>query len=271
MDYLRKLQPDRNLTGLIPALVMVASVAIAWALAGLVLASKVLSALVLLYAVFSFATSIRTRNAGYLWAALFQAAQGILFLSLALDPPLYRLSVLSRLALVALIFFGILTVYFTFTKKMKWRGREVFELAAAAVEEAGEGYTSRPMPAGKLEYSKQDLLGFAEFVRRHLIAGTYQDDSRILMVPIKMGDEFHYMLRLRDPLRDETWVSFDFEGNLSVHIAQKDYLEFRDALSFDQLCEGLGKLFVEFFESFRRGEAVRVIQRMDALKLSPFS
>jgi hypothetical protein len=271
MDYLRKLQPDRNLTGLIPALVMAASVAIAWALAGLVLASMVLSVLVLLYAVFSFATSIRTQNAGYMWAALFQAAQGILFLSFALDPPLYRLSAISRLALVALIFFGVLTVYFTLAKKMKWRGREVFELAAAAVEEAGEGYTSRPLPAGKLEYSKQDLLGFAEFVRRHLIAAIYQDESRILMVPIKMGDEFHYMLRLRDPLRDETWVSFDFEGNLSVHIAQKDYLEFRDALSFDQLCEGLGKLFVEFFESFRRGEAVRVIQRMDALKLSPFS
>ena len=225
---------------------------------------------VFLYALFSYAIWLRTRNTGYLWAGLYQTAMGTFFLSHSPDPFQGPLSLLGRISLVATIFFAIPLFYSALTKRMKWRGREVLELAAAKVEETEEGYTSRPLPLGKLEYSLQELLAFAKFVQRHLIAATYRQAGRVLMVPIKMGDEFHFMLSMRDPIQ-ETWVSFDPEGNISANISHKDYLEFREGLSFDQLCDGLGQLFVEFFQAFRRGEAVRVIERMDSLSLSPLS
>ncbi len=271
MDYLRKLKPDHSLSGAIPAFVIAMCFAMSWAIAGLGIALIVLSALVFLYALFSYATWLRTRNPGYFWSGVYQTAIGIFFLSHASDPFQGPLSLVGRVSLVATIFSGIILAYIILTKKMKWRGREVLELAAMNVEETGEGYTPRPLPLGKLEYSKQELLSFARFMHRNLIAATYRERERIFMVPIKLGDEFYYMFRLRDPVQEETWVSFDFDGNLSVNIAQKDYLEFREGLSFDQLCDGLGQLFVEFFEAFRSGEAVRVIERMDSLKLSPLS
>jgi hypothetical protein len=271
MNSIRKLKPDQSLTGALPVFVIMMCFAISWAIAGLGIALIVLSMLVFLYALFSFATWLRTQNLGYFWAGLYQTALGTFFLSYSSDPFHAPLSMVGRISLVIAIFSGILLFYAVLTKKMKWRGREVLELAAMKVEETGEEYTSRPLPLGKMEYSKQELLSFANFVRRHLIAATYREGDRIFMVPVKMGDEFHYMLRLRDPIQEETWVSFDSKGNLSVNIAQKDYLEFREGLSFDQLCDGLGRLFVEFFEAYRRGEAVRVIERMDSLKLSPLS
>jgi hypothetical protein len=64
-----------------------------------------------------------------------------------------------------------------------------------------------------------------------------------------------------------TWIAFDSEGNITVNISKADYMDFRDELSFDQLCENLGKLFAEFMEYYRKGEAGRIIYRLDELKL----
>ena len=43
-------------------------------------------------------------------------------------------------------------------------------MAAADVDESGNGYTSRPMTAGKVEFSQQQIMEFANFARRKLIA-----------------------------------------------------------------------------------------------------
>jgi len=53
-------------------------------------------------------------------------------------------------------------------------------------------------------------------------------------------------------------------------VSQRDYLDFREALSFDKLCQSLGDLFVEFVGLFQRGESVRILDRLDAVGLSMF-
>jgi hypothetical protein len=53
-----------------------------------------------------------------------------------------------------------------------------------------------------------------------------------------------------------------------VHISQKDYLNYREPLAFDKLCESLGRLFIEFAEQHRNGEGVRIIDRMNALQMN---
>jgi hypothetical protein len=53
-----------------------------------------------------------------------------------------------------------------------------------------------------------------------------------------------------------------------VHIAQKDYLDYREPLAFDQLCTSLGQVFIAFFELYNKGEGVRVIDRMDDLQIA---
>jgi hypothetical protein len=173
--------------------------------------------------------------------------------------------------ITGIIFFGVLIVYLAATKKIKWRGREIFELAAETVEEAGNGYTPRPRPVGKVEFSKQELLAFARFCARNLIAVIYLSPRQATFVPIKMGDEYSFLFRSTGSQQEQTWISFDFDGEASVHISQKDYLDYKEPLAFDKLCESLGQLFIEFAGMHQRGEGVRIIDRLDALRLSYFS
>jgi hypothetical protein len=66
-------------------------------------------------------------------------------------------------------------------------------------------------------------------------------------------------------------VAFDFDGNVSAHVSRDDYADYREELSLDALCESLAQLFVGFLEQFKKGEARRIVERLDAVSLSPVS
>ncbi len=176
-----------------------------------------------------------------------------------------------KFAVVLTIVFLVWLILLAATKKIKWRGREVLEMAAAPVEETGNGYTSRPLPAGKVEFSQQEIMEFAHFARRNLIAVSYVGKDKVIFVPVMMGREGSFILGLKSDYTDETWVSFDFDGNVTVNISHRDYLEYTEALSFNQLCTSLGNLFIDFIETYHRGEGVRIIDRMNALRVGVFS
>ena len=173
--------------------------------------------------------------------------------------------------LTGAITFGILLVFFGVNRRLQWRGREIFELAAESVDEVGNGYTHRPRPVGKVEYSLHELRGFARFAARHMMTLPFLTSKSITLVPLKMGDEFFRFLGLLGDYRDATWVNFDVGGEVSVHIAQKDYLEYREPLAFDQLCTSFGQLFIDFLDLYSKGEGIRAIDRMDELKIPFFS
>jgi hypothetical protein len=124
---------------------------------------------------------------------------------------------------------------------------------------------------GKVEYSPQQISDFARFLARNLIALAYSTSKTFTLVPIKMGDEFGRLLGLSGDDWDATWVNFDVDSEVSVHIAQKVYLDYRQPLSFDQLCTSLGQVFIDFFELYKKGEGLRVIDRMDDIKIPVFS
>jgi len=178
---------------------------------------------------------------------------------------------MMMLALLFTVVFLIGMVYLQATKKIKWRGREILELAAAPVEETGNGYTPRPLASGKTDYTKEQIMEFAQFARRNLIAVSYIGKDKVVFVPVMMGREFGYILGLKSDYIDQTWVSFDFDGNVSVNISHRDYLEYKEALSFDQLCASLGNLLIDFIETYQRGEGVRIIHMMDEVGVGIFS
>jgi hypothetical protein len=104
-----------------------------------------------------------------------------------------------------------------------------------------------------------------------MIALPYFSTRNITLVPIKMGEEFGRLLGMSGDYRDATWVNFDVNGDVSVHISQRDYLDYREPLAFDQLCISLGQVFVDFLELYNKGEGVRVIDRMNDLNIGVFS
>jgi len=127
------------------------------------------------------------------------------------------------------IFFGVLIIYLAATKKIKWRGREVFELAAGPVETVGDGYTSRPRPIGRVEFTKGEILAFARFATRNLISIVYYGKAGHLCAR-KNGQRVHLSVQAARLRHEVTWINFDFEGEVSVHIAQKDYLDYQQPL-----------------------------------------
>ena len=95
--------------------------------------------------------------------------------------------------------------------------------------------------------------------------------DKVVFVPITAWREFPFIMGLKSDYTDETWVAFDFNGDVSVNISHRDYLNYNEELSFDKLCESLGNLFIEFMVMFQRGEGTRIIDRMNTIGVSPFS
>lgn len=270
MYVIHKLKPDRSVTGLIPAIIALTC----GALLGIFFGSRVAFTFIAIFfwgfALYTFLAFVRTMNSGFLIAVLYQVFAGIVVFTQPSTRFVER-STTTMFALLCTIFFLVWLIYLMITKKIKWRGREVLELAAAPIEEIGNGYTARPLPAGKTEFTQHQIMEFTEFARRNLIAVSYVGKDRVVFVPVMMGREFPFIVGLKSDYINETWVAFDFEGNISVNISHRDYLEYRESLAFDKLCESLGNLFVEFIEMYQRREGIRIIDRMNAVGIGIFS
>jgi len=270
MSIMSKLKPDRNITGVIIPFSIVPVFGLSTLIFGLHAGLLTLAVFMLVYSLFYLYIFVRTWNTAQLVICAEGAFFGFMFL--VFEPNFGTNSVGSKEFKAAyisgVIFFGLLLVSLALTRRLKWRGREIFELAGESVDETGNGYTSRPRPVGKVEYNLQQMHAFARFCARHLIALPYVSSKNITLVPIKMGEEFGRLLGLSGDYRDASWVNFDVNGEVSVHISQKDYLDYRELLAFDQLCTSFGQVFIDFFELYNKGEGIRVIDRMDDLKLS---
>lgn len=211
-------------------------------------------------AVLEAVTLIRTRNAVSFIPLSFYTLNALVFLSLFRKSP--RLITLI-LSIGALTFF-ILLMAALFTRKLKWRYREVLELAARSVNEAADGFTPRPFPAGKTNVAREDLIGFSRFLLKHVIAYPYVEEDRVvLVVPENM---FPHLLGLKRSYTNSTQVAFSFNGDVAVRIIEKDYKKYTEELTFDQLCRSFGHLFVTFLELHKQGDENEIIQRMNALR-----
>jgi len=208
----------------------------------------------------------RTKNTGFLWLAL-----AFFFITVfagqiaftGLDNPRTQ----NIPFIVAIIFAGIIIIYLFVGKKLKWRTREILELAAMPVSETKNGFSGRPLPSGKIKGTSFEIKSFAEFLQKNLIALPCFEDRKVVFSLIS---SYSKQIGLKRGYSDGSWVSFDEDGNVAVLITKNDYLKYKDVFSFDQLCASLGNLFVEFFELYKNGDGVRIIDRFNALKLNPF-
>lgn len=273
MSLIRKLKPDTRITGAAVPLSMLPIFGLAALIFGLPVGMRVLMAMIAAFGLYYLFVFLRTGNAPHLFVAIYAAfLTGMVFVGETyirvqrFDNPEYGLAYFT-----GLIFFSGGMIYLFFTRKIKWRGREVLELAAEPVEESGNGYTARPRPVGRVEFSPEQLRGFARFAARNLIALPYETSKNLTLVPVRMGEEYGRLLGLSGDFRDATWVNFDFGGEVSVHIARGDYLDYREPLAFDALCNSLGQLFIEFFDLYQKGEGVRIIDRMNDLRIGILS
>ena len=161
----------------------------------------------------------------------------------------------------------ILNAYNIFTRKVKWRKREILELAAFPVNENTNGFSERPKPVGKKDFKHNEILEFAHFLSKKLIAIPYIEKDQVVMTITKKY--VPHLFNFKNSYNNETYVSFNFNGEISVNISKEDYQMYKDTLTFDKLCDSLGNLFKEFLEFFKKGESSSIIDRLNSLNLSP--
>lgn len=230
----------------------------------------VLGGIFLLVSVMPFITFWRTRNAGFLAVAMYLVFAGLMCVS---APPAIEDKSelgLTPLFLVGMYILMLVVGYLTFNRKLRWRGQEIFELAAMTVEDTGDSFTARPRPAGQVPISKTEMIRFVDFITTNLIAFAFREDKRIVFVLTLPGNDLPYLLGIKKDYLEDTWVAIDYDGNISVNITEDDYLLFKQDLDFDQLCQSLGDVFIEFLELSKNGQESQIIDRMNALRLNPF-
>ena len=220
----------------------------------------VLCVMPLLAAIAHFVSLIKTKNWGYLIPMFFYV-----FIILTFFPPITSTnSPHTRIIFAScagILFIG--EIFVLSSKRINWRYREILELAANPVEESANGFTPRPFPVGEAQYTKEEIIGFTKFMIKHVIAYTFVEENRVvLVVPENM---FAYMLLLKRGYKKDTYVAFDFNRNVSVHIAKKDYQKYKEEFTFDQLCSSLGNLFIEFLELYRKGKSRKIIDKLNAI------
>jgi len=266
-----KLRPDFSVNGIGQPLVMLIIFAIVVSLFGITSGLIFMAFAYGIYAILSLAYNFRTENHWFLIPFIFQVTI-ILFALIAPKVGVFAVSVASFKPLVLILFVEFATlIYIMSTKKLRWRGREILELAAMNVDDTTNGFTERPRPLGKIDCSKNELAGFTLFIKRSLIAWPIHETNRIVLVPITTGDEYRLPLGFSSDYSESTWIAIDNDGNVQAQISKKDYLKYKETLAFDQLVESLGELFIDFFEKYNNGEGVRIMYDLNKVKAHPFS
>ena len=270
MKWPHKLKPASFILALVPPLTILLIFFVAWKSLGVEAAYTFLGFVFLAFAGISFLNYALIKNPGYLLVALFQISavfafagkhSSMFFISEELT------SIAAGIVMLCLV--GV--AYVWFTKRLKWRLRELLEIAAAPIDDTTNGFTPRPRPIGRADYSNVELKEFGAFgLKNHIAIPQYESD-RVVFVAADWTRGFLWLYKLRRDYSAATWVAFDYDGNMTVNIARRDYLKYKDSLSFDQLCQSLGYQFIGYLELFRRGEGSQIIHIMNAVREHPGS
>jgi len=240
---------------------------ILWILLGMEVAFGFIAICIFCFAFVPLFSFLRTKNTGFLVLTIMFFLE-IIYTSMIALGGLYKFKQLTLSAGVIFTFAAGVTFYFIFTRRLKWRSREILELAAMPVSDTTNGFTVRPMHTGKSSYSQTELRAFAEFVLRNLVAIPYFEENRVVF---SLDHSLSRIVGLKQEYSQESWISFDNDGNVTAHISAKDYVKYKETFAFDKLCANLGELFAGFMEKFLNGEGVRVIDKLNDLKLNPFT
>jgi len=132
--------------------------------------------------------------------------------------------------------------------------RRIFERAAANVNDAADGFTGRPYAGGKADYSVAEIESFARFMQASDLTVTRTENSKVILTFSLTTSPL-----TKQPLDKVNFVSFDSDGNIAVQISRKDYRQYKEQLTFDQLCASLAELFKRFLQYYREGKENQIL------------
>lgn len=270
MSNIQKLKPASPLKVFVPAIISFAILALSSIFLGLEIGLKMMGATILIYALISLGYYyIQTRSHVYLLSSSYLLAFGIVLISMQTQyggNHLFVFPPISRLFLIWMAISWIWLFYLMLTNQTRWKGSNILELAAIGVEQSNNAYTERPFPVREIDFTRDEILAMAAYLRKNLICIHYNDGDKVYFVPINNGAAMDLLFRSGFNVVEDTWIAFDPSGMVSVHISRKAYLSYKENLAFDQLCNNLGNLFIEFLDDYRKGEDVRIMDKLNTVK-----
>ena len=217
------------------------------------------------YTVIIAIVAFRTQNTGYFVLAFTMLVDAIFCASLASLGFGGNKDLTTALAILVIISFGFL-FYMIANRRLKWRSREILELAAMPVKDVSNGFTSRPHPVDRGEYSREELLSFSRFLHTQLIAIPFIESERVVF---SITTPLSRQLGMNRDYETGSWVAFDFHGHITATISKEDYNTYKDHYAFDQLCDQLGRVFLNFLEMYKKGNGTMIIDQLNSLRLNP--
>jgi hypothetical protein len=260
MENTSKLKPiDEHgpLVGLLLSIIMITAFAIIWNIYGENTVDKIAGILLAFGAVLNFLIWYRTKSPGHLSFMSWQLLMAIRLLFGFEDPVVVTVYAVMIIILI-LIFF-----YMIYKKKLKSYYKNILELAAQPVEDAQNGFTARPFPAGRTEFRQHEIIEFGKYCAKNLIAIPYLEKGKlILVISVNFRKD---LLFTRNEYLSSTYVAFNQDGSVEVNIAENEYRIYREELTFDQLCASLGNLFIEFLNLFKENKSKEILNRLNSI------
>ncbi len=131
--------------------------------------------------------------------------------------------------------------------------RRLLKLAVDTINETDAGYTARPYFTGKIQYDYEDIQGFARFMKSKYFAFPEYRSQGIYLL-FSLGTAV-----IKEPEPGQvSYVLFNKNGSINVHISPFDYKQYRKRYSFDQLCDSLGTTIMRFLEYYEEGNETRI-------------
>ncbi|MCK4639017.1 MAG: hypothetical protein KAT33_06320 [Bacteroidales bacterium] len=160
-------------------------------------------------------------------------------------------------AVVLLILMAVTSPVLNKAFKLEKSARRIFKTAASTVFSATNGFTSRPYSAGYAEYTKDQIIGFTHYLSGKIIVfPVYRENGIYLTFSMRRSP-----LSINEPT-EISYVYFDYEGKITVHISAKDYKRYKEELSFDQLCGSMSDVFKRFLNYYINNQESRIIPEL---------
>ncbi|MBE9480144.1 MAG: hypothetical protein IMY69_00445 [Bacteroidetes bacterium] len=161
-------------------------------------------------------------------------------------------------AVVLLILMAVTSPVLNKAFKLEKSARRIFKTAASTVFSATNGFTSRPYSAGYAEYTKDQIIGFTHYLSGKIIVfPVYRENGIYLTFSMRRSP-----LSINEP-SEISYVYFNYEGKITVHISAKDYKRYKEELSFDQLCESMSDVFKRFLNYYINNQESRIIPELN--------
>jgi hypothetical protein len=146
-------------------------------------------------------------------------------------------------------------------ERFEINSRRLFRLASERIFRTDDGFTGRPYSGGKIDCTRDELLGFVRFLHGNYIVRPFYHENNVCI-----SFSMNTSLLVIGEGREVSHVMIGYDGNLTVGVSEKDYRDYRERLSFDQLCASLADIFARFFDYYRKGLESRIIVELKSAK-----